>query len=81
VLFPPPDMVAEILRMTDARERLISIVATMNVFSRLRVDEDWQKWCKEAQDELKPSAKEMADIMIAAGRVGSSLREALDKRR
>jgi hypothetical protein len=79
VIFPPDELVAHIRGMTDARQRLVCLIALSKAFRRLEFDEDLKRWTREARDEVKPTREEYTDILVEAARVSSDLRTAMGK--
>jgi hypothetical protein len=78
LLSPPPEIVDHVIRIRDARQRLIALIGIGNAFPRLQIDTHWKAWCAEARGELKLKPGEMEDILAAAIDVTRALRGVLD---
>jgi hypothetical protein len=78
VLSPPSEIIDYVIRIKDARQRLIALIGIGNAFPRLQIDTHWKAWCAEARAELKLEPGEMEDILVAAIDVTGSLRGVLD---
>jgi hypothetical protein len=78
VLSPPPEIVDYVIRIKDARQRLIALIGLGNAFPRLQIDTHWKAWCAEARGELNLKPGDLEDILASAIDVTGSLRHVLD---
>jgi hypothetical protein len=75
MMFPPPGLVDHVLRLVDARQRLVALYAVQATFQRLEHDREWNRWISETRGGLQLSKSEHDAIVAASARLAPLLKQ------